>query len=63
MRYPFIAYAAITLVILLVVLSDFVFGDSTWGRLWRRVLLAFVWPLAMLSSSGRAVLFTNGSKL
>lgn len=64
MRYlPFAIYAAVTVVILGIVLSDFFFGRADVKRLAIRVALAFIWPLAALSRPGRDLLFNTGREL
>lgn len=58
MRYlPFALWGAITLALLLIALSDFLFGKSGAKLLGMRVGLAIIWPLAILSSAGRSILF------
>jgi hypothetical protein len=58
MRYlPFALWAAITVVLVLVALSDFLFGKSGAKLLGMRVLLSLIWPLAILSAAGRSILF------
>ena len=53
--FPF--YIAGTLVLLLMSLSAWLFGDSGFKLFAKRVGFCFIWPLAMLSKSGRNVLF------
>jgi hypothetical protein len=56
----FAAWAAVTVVLILMAISDHLFGTRDIRRLGERLLLAFVWPLAILSPSGRARLFSSG---
>lgn len=60
---PFVLWIAVTVVLIMVVLSDFLFGKGDAKRLGIRIALAFVWPLAALSRPGRDVLFKEGKKL
>ena len=58
MRYlPFALWGAITIVLILIGLSDLIFGKSGLRLFAIRVALAIVWPLAILSASGRSILF------
>jgi hypothetical protein len=58
MRYlPFALWAAITIVLVLIALSDFFFGKSGARLFAVRIGLALIWPLALLSSAGRSILF------
>jgi len=62
MRYIlFVLWASITLFLLLSALSDFLFGRHDGRRLLQRVLLAVVWPVAILSAAGRDLLFNRGT--
>lgn len=65
MKWRFWAFAiwlAVTAVLLLIALSDYVFGESTGRQLLTRAVLILVWPLAMMSSSGRVLMFNLMSK-
>lgn len=57
MRYLFFPWAGITFALILYCLSDTVFGGGGMARLGWRLLLCFVWPLALLSPAGRRILF------
>jgi hypothetical protein len=58
MRYlPFALWGAITVVLILVALSDLVFGKSGIRLFGIRIALALIWPLAILSAAGRSILF------
>jgi hypothetical protein len=58
MRYlPFALWGAITIVLVLIALSDFLFGKSGVKLFGLRIALALIWPLALLSSAGRSILF------
>jgi hypothetical protein len=58
MRYlPFALWSAITIVLVLIALSDFLFGKSGVKLLGIRIGLALIWPLAILSAAGRSILF------
>jgi len=58
MRYlPFALWGAITIVLLLIAVSDLLFGKSGAKLFGMRVALALIWPLAVLSSAGRSILF------
>jgi hypothetical protein len=58
MRYlPFALWGAITIVLILIALSDLLFGKSGVKLFGLRVALALVWPLALLSAAGRSILF------
>jgi hypothetical protein len=58
MRYlPFALWGAITVVLILVALSDLVFGTSGIRLFGIRIALALIWPLAILSAAGRSILF------
>jgi hypothetical protein len=63
-RYlPFVLWIAITVVLLVTITSDFIFGRRD-PRLWlMRMGLALIWPLAALSRAGRDILFRNGRDL
>lgn len=65
MRYlPLALWASSTLVMVLIVLSDFAFSDSADVKLTgKRLALALVWPLAAMSRRGREVLFNTGRGL
>jgi uncharacterized BrkB/YihY/UPF0761 family membrane protein len=61
MRWRLIAaWAAVTVVLIFMAISDHIFGVRDSSRLGQRLLLALVWPLAILSPSGRARLFSSG---
>jgi len=61
MRYVlFLVWVAVSLYLLVTAISDFLFGRHDAVRLAQRLGLALVWPLAILSEAGRAVLFTKG---
>jgi hypothetical protein len=58
MRYlPFALWGAITIVLILVALSDLVFGKSGIRLFGLRIALSVIWPLAILSAAGRSILF------
>ncbi len=58
MRYiPFFLWIGGTVTLLLLILSDFVFGRGQPATLLKRAALALVWPLAALSRPGRELLF------
>jgi hypothetical protein len=58
MRYlPFALWGAITIVLILIGLSDLIFGKSGLRLFGIRLLLAVIWPLAILSAAGRNILF------
>lgn len=57
MRYLFFPWAGVTFALVLYCLSDVVFGGGGWARLGHRLLLCFVWPIALLSPAGRKALF------
>jgi hypothetical protein len=64
MRWRLIAaWAAVTIVLMFMAISDHVFGTRDLKRLGYRLLLALTWPLAILSASGRARLFSSGRNL
>ena len=64
MRYwPFTLWVAITVVFIVYAVSDVIFGKSTARQLLTRVALSLVWPIALLSSSGRALLLNAGRGL
>lgn len=54
---------SITGVLILIVLSDYIFGDVNLRTTGKRLGLVLVWPLAVLSRPGRELLFNYGSKL
>jgi len=54
---------SITVLFVLIAISTFVFAKDGWKRLGMRVMLAVVWPFAMLSRAGRNLLFKVGEKL
>jgi hypothetical protein len=56
-RYPIIIWFGITVTLLVFIISDAVFGYASKHVTVRRVLLAFIWWLAILSPRGRRVLF------
>jgi len=56
----FAAWVAVTVVLVLMAVSDCLFGKGDLKQLGERVLLALVWPLALLSAAGRARLFRTG---
>jgi hypothetical protein len=61
MRYlPFTRWVAITAVLVIAAVSEFVFGRSGIRRLGLRVALSLVWPLALFSRAGREVLLSFG---
>lgn len=60
---PFVLWVAVTVVLMLIIISDFAFGAGDAKRLAKRLLLALVWPLAALSSPGRDILFNTGKEL
>lgn len=57
LRYLFFPWAGVTFALILYCLSDSIFGGGGWSRFGPRVLLSLVWPLALLSSGGRRILF------
>ena len=58
MRYLlFTLWFAITVVLLVAVLSSGLFGRAPWKRTLYRACLALFWPLALLSQAGRNLLF------
>ena len=59
----FALWLGVTAVIVAMALSDFLFGNRDPRRLGLRVLLAFAWPIAALSRSGRDILFNLGKGL
>jgi hypothetical protein len=59
----FALWVGVTVVILAMCLSDFFFGKGDAKRLGKRAALAFIWPLAALSSAGRDFLFNAGKDL
>ena len=59
----FAIWAAITVVIMAMALSDFIFNKSDARKLGLRLALAIVWPLALMSSAGRNLLFKSGREL
>jgi hypothetical protein len=64
MRYTLFAFwCAITFVWMCIVLSDFVFNRISVGLFAARLALVLIWPLAILSSAGRNVLFKEGMHL
>jgi hypothetical protein len=57
-RYLFFPWVGITFALILYCLSDTIFGGGGgMSRLWWRLVLCFVWPLALLSPAGRRTLF------
>lgn len=60
---PFTLWAAITVVLVVIVISDFAFGKGDVKLLGKRMGLAFIWPLAALSRPGRDLLFNVGKEL
>ena len=56
-RYLFFPWAGVTFALILYCLSDSLFGRAGWALLLRRLLLCFIWPLALLSPAGRRILF------
>lgn len=56
----FAVWLAVTAVLVLMALSEQLFGRGDLRRFGERVLLALVWPLALLSPAGRARLFGSG---
>ena len=64
LRYlPLVVWLSITVVFVFMSLSQFLFGARDFGKLLRRLGLALVWPLAMLSSAGRRILMDEGRNL
>ena len=64
MRYlPFTLWVAISVVLMVFAVSDHLFGKSSSRQLLKRIVLSLVWPLALLSSAGRAILFNAGRGL
>lgn len=59
----FSIWVAITVVIMAFAVSDFLFNKTDARRLGLRLALACVWPLALLSSAGRELLFRSGRGL
>ena len=58
MRYlPFALWGAITIVLILIAVSDLLFGKSGLKLFGMRVGLALIWPIAILSAAGRSILF------
>jgi len=58
MRYlPFALWGAITIVLILIALSDLIFGKSGLRLFGIRLALSVIWPLAILSAAGRNILF------
>ena len=60
-RYPAILWGGLTFAILIWSLADHLFAPN-FSLLWRRCLLAFLWPVAILTNSGRRVLSNYGDK-
>jgi hypothetical protein len=61
MRYwLFIAYVAISGVLMLWALSDCVYGSSSFKKLAVRMVLALIWPFALISNAGRDTLLYFG---
>ena len=60
--YIFIAYWAISVVLVLWALSDCVYGSSSLKKLAVRVVLALIWPFALLSEAGRNTLIFFGKE-
>ncbi len=58
-RIAFGLYFGVSLVLFFNALSSWMFREVDWKRTALRLALVFVWPLAMLSSAGRRVLFSN----
>lgn len=64
MRYiPFFLWIGGTVTLLLLILSDFIFGRGRPATLLKRAALALVWPVAALSRPGRELLFKTGKEL
>lgn len=59
----FAVWAAITVVFMAIAVSDLLFGKSDAKKFGLRLALAVVWPLALLSSAGRELLFKSGRDL
>jgi len=53
----FAIYFAGTVLLLMMALSAWLFGNSGFKLFMKRVGFCFIWPLAMLSKDGRNVLF------
>lgn len=64
MRYLALStWAAVTVVLMVIIISDFAFGKGQAKLLLKRLGLALVWPIACLSRPGRNLLFKEGKKL
>lgn len=64
MRWQLIAvWAAVTVVLMLMAISDFAFGQRDAKKLGICLALAVFWPIAALSSRGRELLFRTGKTL
>jgi hypothetical protein len=64
MRYlPFALWAAITVVLIAMSLSSFLFGSLQARQLAINVVLALVWPIALLSGAGRQALLQMGKSV
>lgn len=59
----FAVWAAITVVFMAIAVSDLLFGKSDAKKFGLRLALSVVWPLALLSSAGRELLFKSGRDL
>jgi len=65
MRWRYLAFFvwfSVTVVYALMALSQFLFGRSGARVLYKRLLFALIWPLALLSPEGRAQFFADWSK-
>ena len=64
MRYAiFGVWFALSAAFIVMSLSAFFFGRRDVRRLAKRVALAVIWPLALLSTAGRSVLLDEGKDL
>ena len=64
MRYAiFGVWFALSVAFIVMSLSAFFFGRRDVHRLAKRVALAVIWPLALLSTAGRSVLLDEGKDL
>jgi hypothetical protein len=63
-RYlPLVLWATCTIWFLFIVASDFMFGKGDPKTLAKRIGLALVWPIAIFSKPGRALLLKMGDEL
>lgn len=58
---PFLLYVSGTILLALVVFSDYAFGSADGQTTLKRFALVAVWPVAALSRKGRDLLFKYGS--